>query len=45
MELDGRRPTRGGSLPQPGEHTRKVLRSLGYGDAEIDHLVASGAVG
>jgi crotonobetainyl-CoA:carnitine CoA-transferase CaiB-like acyl-CoA transferase len=45
VELDGRRPTRGGSLPQPGEHTREVLQALGYGDAEIDRMVASGAVG
>jgi len=45
VELDGRRPTRGGSLPRPGEHTREVLRTLGYGDAEIDRMIASGAVG
>jgi crotonobetainyl-CoA:carnitine CoA-transferase CaiB-like acyl-CoA transferase len=45
VELDGRRPTRGGSLPQPGEHTREVLRALGYGDAEIDEMTATGAVG
>jgi crotonobetainyl-CoA:carnitine CoA-transferase CaiB-like acyl-CoA transferase len=45
VELDGRRPTRGGSLPQPGEHTREVLRGLGYADAEIDQMTATGAVG
>ncbi len=45
MELDGRRPTRGGSLPQPGEHTRELLQALGYGDAEIDRMMSSGAVG
>ena len=45
IELDGHRPTRGGSLPRPGEHTREVLRELGYGDAEIDRMIADGAVG
>ena len=45
IELDGHRPTRGGSLPRPGEHTREVLRELGYGDAEIDRMTADGAVG
>lgn len=29
--------------PRLGEHTREVLRETGYGDAEIDALVASGA--
>ena len=45
IELDGHRPTRGGSLPQPGEHTREVLLALGYGDAEIEQMIASGSVG
>ena len=30
--------------PSLGQHTREVLGSLGYGDAEIDALVASNAV-
>jgi len=29
--------------PALGEHTREVLAGLGYGDAEIDELIASGA--
>jgi crotonobetainyl-CoA:carnitine CoA-transferase CaiB-like acyl-CoA transferase len=29
--------------PALGEHTREVLASLGYGDADIDELIASGA--
>ena len=45
IEVDGHRPTRGGSLPKPGEHTRELLGRLGYGDAEIDQMIASKAVG
>jgi len=45
VELDGHRPTRGGALPRPGEHTLEVLRSLGYGDAEVAGLRAEQAVG
>ena len=45
IELDGHRPTRGGSLPQPGEHTRDLLLALGYGDAEIEQMIASSSVG
>lgn len=32
-----------GPSPQPGEHTREVLAELGYAEAEIDALFASGA--
>ena len=39
VELDGRRPTQGGTLPRPGEHTREVLAALGLPDAEITALV------
>lgn len=38
LEMDGRRPTQGGSLAQIGEHTREVLRGLGLPDAEIEAL-------
>ena len=31
--------------PVLGEHTREVLRGYGYGDADIDSLVAQGVVG
>jgi crotonobetainyl-CoA:carnitine CoA-transferase CaiB-like acyl-CoA transferase len=45
VELDGRRPTRGGSLPRPGEDTRRLLADLGYGEAEIEALIADGVAG
>src|SRR5262245_21074499 len=31
--------------PVLGEHTREVLREIGYGDEKIDHLVDEGVVG
>ena len=31
--------------PRLGEHTREVLREVGYADAEIEALVAGKAVG
>jgi crotonobetainyl-CoA:carnitine CoA-transferase CaiB-like acyl-CoA transferase len=34
-----------GHTPHLGEHSREVLRGLGYGDAEIDTLRDEGAVG
>ncbi|MBW2065419.1 MAG: hypothetical protein JRJ03_10875 [Deltaproteobacteria bacterium] len=30
--------------PRLGEHTREILRSLGYGDKEIDDLIARNIV-
>jgi len=44
LELDGRRPTQGGALPRPGEHTRHVLESLGVPAGEIDSLAADGVI-
>jgi crotonobetainyl-CoA:carnitine CoA-transferase CaiB-like acyl-CoA transferase len=44
VELDGRRPTQGGSLPTVGEHTREVLAGLGLCGAEVDSLAAAGAI-
>jgi crotonobetainyl-CoA:carnitine CoA-transferase CaiB-like acyl-CoA transferase len=45
VELGGNRPSRGGALPRPGEHTLEVLRALGYSGKEIDALTAGRAVG
>jgi crotonobetainyl-CoA:carnitine CoA-transferase CaiB-like acyl-CoA transferase len=44
VELDGQRPTQGGTLPAVGAHTREVLRSLGVADAEFDALAAGKAI-
>ncbi len=44
VELDGQRPSQGGSLPAVGAHTREVLRSLGVADAEFDALAAGKAI-
>jgi crotonobetainyl-CoA:carnitine CoA-transferase CaiB-like acyl-CoA transferase len=44
VELDGLRPTQGGALPQPGEHTRGVLGALGLDAQEIESLAADGVI-
>jgi crotonobetainyl-CoA:carnitine CoA-transferase CaiB-like acyl-CoA transferase len=44
VELDGQRPTQGGTLPAVGAHTREVLRSLGVADGEFDALAAGKAI-
>jgi crotonobetainyl-CoA:carnitine CoA-transferase CaiB-like acyl-CoA transferase len=45
LTLDGQRlPIRSGP-PALGEHSRTLLRELGYGDADIDALQAQGVVG
>jgi len=40
VELDGTRPTQGGSLARPGQHSFQVLSELGYSSEEIAALVA-----
>jgi crotonobetainyl-CoA:carnitine CoA-transferase CaiB-like acyl-CoA transferase len=35
-------PPEGGFAPRLGQHTREILAEAGYGDAEIEALVASG---
>jgi crotonobetainyl-CoA:carnitine CoA-transferase CaiB-like acyl-CoA transferase len=44
IELDGARPTQGGTLPAVGQHTRDVLASIGVDDAEMDRLSAAGVI-
>ncbi|MFM8480758.1 MAG: CaiB/BaiF CoA transferase family protein [Gammaproteobacteria bacterium] len=38
IEMDGRRPSQGGKLAKPGEHTDEVLRDLGMAQSAIDEL-------
>jgi crotonobetainyl-CoA:carnitine CoA-transferase CaiB-like acyl-CoA transferase len=44
IQLNDGRPTRGGTLPHSGEHTRRILATLGIPDAEIDSLQAAGVI-
>jgi crotonobetainyl-CoA:carnitine CoA-transferase CaiB-like acyl-CoA transferase len=44
VELDGARPTQGGTLPAVGEHTRETLAAIGVADAEIDRLSGAGVI-
>jgi len=43
FNLDGFEP-RMDAVPALGEHNRAILAELGYGPAEVEHLVAQGAV-
>src|SRR5919108_416871 len=45
LSEDGERLRHHASPPALGEHTAEVLREVGYSDAEIEELAASGAVG
>jgi crotonobetainyl-CoA:carnitine CoA-transferase CaiB-like acyl-CoA transferase len=44
LELAGGRPGAPQTLARPGEHSRAVLAALGYDEAQIAALMASGAV-
>jgi crotonobetainyl-CoA:carnitine CoA-transferase CaiB-like acyl-CoA transferase len=44
LEMDGQRFKNRIDVPRFGEHTRPLLRELGYQDAEIDRLAADGVV-
>lgn len=43
LEMGGRRLSRAEAPPAPGEHTRELLRAVGYSDQDLDALLASGA--
>jgi crotonobetainyl-CoA:carnitine CoA-transferase CaiB-like acyl-CoA transferase len=44
VELDGARPTQGGTLPRVGQHTRAALLDLGLTGAEIDRLQSGNVI-
>ena len=44
IEMDGRRLGVRLDLPKVGEHTRSILATVGYDDAEIDDLAAAGVI-
>ncbi|MBM4191882.1 MAG: CoA transferase [Gammaproteobacteria bacterium] len=45
IEMDGHRPTRGGTLARPGEHTNEVLSGVGYSADQIRDLRACKVIG
>jgi alpha-methylacyl-CoA racemase len=44
ITLDGKAEAAMAPAPQVGEHSRAVLRELGYSEAEIDALIEAKAV-
>ena len=44
LSMNGAVPHAAASLPEPGEDSRAVLATLGFSAAEVDALIASGAV-
>jgi crotonobetainyl-CoA:carnitine CoA-transferase CaiB-like acyl-CoA transferase len=45
IEMDGRRPSQGGALARPGQHTDEVLAEIGFSAGEIAALRERKAVG
>ncbi len=44
IEMDGQRFGTRIDIPQVGEHTRDVLKSVGYSEAEVEKLVGGNVV-
>ncbi len=44
IEMDGRRFGMRIDIPQIGEHTRDVLKSVGYSEAEVNKMVSGKVV-
>ena len=44
IEMDGERFGTRIDIPQIGEHTREVLKSIGYGDGDVDRMISSKVV-
>jgi crotonobetainyl-CoA:carnitine CoA-transferase CaiB-like acyl-CoA transferase len=45
LEMSGRRPTRGGTLPQIGENTAELLADLGLSNEQVASLAGAGVIG
>jgi crotonobetainyl-CoA:carnitine CoA-transferase CaiB-like acyl-CoA transferase len=45
LEMDGQRPSQGGMLARPGQHTDEVLQALGLSTEEIVQLRNDKVVG
>lgn len=45
IEMDGHRPTQGGTLARPGEHTDEVLSGVGYSADQLRDLRARKVIG